>query len=71
VISNGINNAIEVQEEGFLYTEQELEQGINEQEDLDDVTNSEDDSDIGFNDDSRSNFDKDVDGDEEEGDCIM
>jgi hypothetical protein len=71
VISNSINNAIEVQEEGFLYTEQELEQGINEQEDLDDVTDSEDDSDIEFNDDSRSNFNKDVDGDKEESDCIM
>jgi hypothetical protein len=55
-----------------LYTEQELEQGINEQEDnLDDITTDSRDDTDGFDYDSGSDYDKDIDRDEEEGDCIM
>jgi hypothetical protein len=66
-----------VQEGHFLYTEQELAQGVAEQEgDLNDVTtNSSDDTDAQFdydpNEDLESEYDKEIDGDAEDGDCNM
>ena len=72
-----IGDTIEVQEERFLYTEQELAQGVAEQEeDPNDVTtDSGDDTDVRFdydpNEDLESEYDEEIDGDVEDGDCNM
>jgi hypothetical protein len=74
-----------VQESGlYLYTEQELEQGVvDQEEDLKVTTDSGDDIDVQFDydlnkdlesefdEDLDSEFDEEVDGDAEEGDCNM
>jgi Tc5 transposase DNA-binding domain len=68
-----IGDTIEVQKRGLLYTEQELEQRIAEQEENqgDVITDSGDDTEAGFEYDSGSDFDNDIDGDEQEDDYMM
>ena len=68
-------DTIEVQEEHFLYTEQELAQGVAEQEeDLNDVTtdssnNTDAQFDYDSNEDLESEYDEEIDGDAEDSDC--
>ena len=62
------DNTIEVDdEEGLLYTAQEVEQGvtIKAENEADITTNLGDESDVRFDYDSESDFDDDVDGDED------
>ena len=68
-------DTIEVQQdqEGLLYTEQEVEDGlVDMKENPSDVTtDSGEDTDACFDYDSGSDFDEEIDGDAEDGDCIM
>lgn len=61
----------QVQEESLLYTAQEVEEGINIENEADITTDLYDDSDERFDYNSDSDFDDDIDGDEVEGDCNM